>query len=241
MDTDTIDLLALLRTLRKRLWIIVLMAVLSVSLAAGYTFFLVEEQYSADVLLYIWQSKENNGTEDAISAGDLSLFSQLVGDYQVLAKSRLVTSRVSEDLGLDPSHVAGLSSQITVGTKQNTRHLTITAVDPDPVMAASIANKVAEVFAEVVVEKMGAGNVNIIDAAVVPRGPSSPNKPMNLALGLMIGIIIGIGLSLLIEMLDTSVKSAEEVDQLTGLTMLGSVPEFEHEPDLVGGKHRGKN
>ena len=241
MDTDTIDLLSLLRTLRKRLWIIALMAVLSVSIAAGYTFFLVEEKYSADVLLYIWQSKEDGGTEDAISVGDLSLFSQLVGDYQVLAKSRLVTSRVSEDLGLDPLHNASLSSQITVGTKQNTRHLTITAVDTDPVMAANIANKVAEVFAEVVVEKMGAGNVNIIDTAVVPRGPSSPNKPMNLALGLMIGIMVGIGLSLLIEMLDTSVKSAEEVEQLTGMTMLGSVPEFEHEPDLIGGKHHGKN
>lgn len=241
MDTDTIDLLSLLRTLRKRLWIIVLMATLSVALAAGYTFFMVDEQYSADVLLYIWQSKKDSGTEDAISVGDLSLFSQLVGDYQVLAKSRLVTSQVAEDLGLDLSHADSLSSQITVGTKLNTRHLTITAVDTDPVMAANIANKVAEVFAAVVVEKMGAGNVNIIDAAVVPREPSSPNKPMNLALGLIIGIMIGIGLSLLIEMLDTSVKSAEEVEKLTGLTMLGSVPEFEHEPDLTGGKRHGKN
>ena len=240
MDTDTIDLLSLLRTLRKRLWIIALISFLSVSLAAGYTFFMVEEQYSADVLLYIWQSKES-GTEEAISAGDLSLFSQLVGDYQVLAKSRLVTSRVADDLSLDMAQIDELSAQITVATKNNTRHLTVTAIDPDPVMAASIANKVAEVFAEVVVEKMGAGNVNIIDLAVVPREPSSPNKPMNLALGLIIGIMIGIGLSLLIEMLDTSVKSADEVEQITGLTMLGSVPEFEHAADLVGRKHRGEN
>lgn len=238
MESESIDLLSLIRILKKRAWIIALLTVFCVTLSSVYTFFIIDEKYSADVLLYIWQDRQD-GNQDVLSASDLSLFSQLVGDYQVLSQSRLVTTQVAKELGLDPTKVGALSSQITVGTKSNTRHLTITAVDTDPVMAANIANKVAEVFAKVVVDKMGAGNVNIIDSAVVPTVPSSPNKPMNLALGLIIGMALGIGLALLIEMLDTSIKTAEEVEQLTGLTLLGSIPEFEHSPDLQRGHRHG--
>lgn len=239
MENDTIDLLRLLRVLRRRLWVIALTAVVAVGLSAGYTFAMVEEQYSADVLLYIWQEKKADGTDTGnVSYSDLQLFAQLVGDYQVLAKSRLVTGLVAEELGIYPVDEAALSSKISVGTKSNTRHLTITVTDTDPEFAARVANTVAEVFAQVVVDKMGAGNVNIIDLAEVPRAPSSPNKPRNLALGLIIGLMAGIGLVLLIDFLDTSVKAAEDVESITGFTLLGTIPEFEKNPEVAEGRRR---
>ena len=76
-------------------------------------------------------------------------------------------------------------------------------------------------------EKMGVGHVNIIDPAIVPTTPSSPNKVRNLEIGLILGILIGIGIVFLIEYLDTTVKSIEDVEQLTGFTLLGIIPDFE--------------
>jgi len=134
---------------------------------------------------------------------------------------------VAKELGLDPATVEALSSKITVSTKNNTRHLAISVTDTDPVFAATVANKVATVFSTFVVEKMGAANVRVIDEAVVPDSPSYPNKSMNLALGLLIGLMLGVGLALLLEMLDTRVKTHDDVEQLTGYTMLGIIPEFD--------------
>lgn len=226
MENETIDLMHMIRIIKKRLWVIVLAAFVCVALSGVYSYFIVEEEYSADVLLYIWQETQS-GSKDTVNYSDLQLFAQLVNDYQELAKSRLVTGIVAEELGLPDTSIARLRSLITVGNRANTRHLTIVVKDTDPVFAANLANKVADVFSRVVVDKMGAGQVNIIDQAVVPSKPSSPNKPMNLMIGLILGIMIGVGIIFLVEFLDTTVKSTDDVERLTGFTLLGIVPEFE--------------
>jgi len=225
LDNETIDLMQMLRIVRKRLWIIVLIAFLSVGLSGVISYFVLEEEYSADVLLYIWQDKDESG-QDAVNYSDLQLFAQLVNDYQELAKSRLVTGIVAEELGLPADSINRLRNMITVGNKANTRHLTIVVKDTDPVFAATLANNVADVFSRVVVEKMCAGQVNIIDSAIVPHDPSAPNKPMNILIGLVLGIMVGLGIVFLIEFFDTSVKTAEDVERITGYTILGVVPEF---------------
>jgi len=226
LDTETIDLIRLYHILRRRIAMILALTVLGLVLSGLYTFVLVHERYTADVLMYIWRDDTASDTSN-IQMSDLTLFAALVNDYQVLAKSRLVTNQVAKELGLDPATVEALSSKITVSTKNNTRHLAISVTDTDPVFAATVANKVATVFSTFVVEKMGAANVRVIDEAVVPDSPSYPNKTMNLALGLLIGLMLGVGLALLLEMLDTRVKTHDDVEQLTGYTMLGIIPEFD--------------
>lgn len=228
MDIESLDLIKLFRIIKQRFWLICLCIFICFTLTLTYTTFFVERQYSADVLLYIWQDKDPSANSTSSSNySDLMLFAQLVNDYQVLCKSRLVTSTVASELGMNTELSARLSSQITVGTKNNTRHLTITVTDPDPVRAATIANKVSTVFATVVVENMGAGTVNIIDPAIVPSWPSSPNTKHNLILGALIGLLSGIGLALFIEMADTRVKTSQDVESITGYSPLGGIPEFD--------------
>ena len=226
MDTESIDLIHLFHILRRRLAMILALTVLGFVLSGLYTYILIHERYTADVLMYIWSDDISNDNSN-LQMSDLTLFSALVNDYQVLAKSRLVTNQVAAELKLDQATIDTLSSKIAVSTKNNPRHLTISVTDTDPVFAATVANKVATVFSTFVVEKMGAANVRIIDEAVVPAAPSYPNKTMNLAIGLLLGLMLGVGLALLLEMLDTRVKTHDDVEQLTGYTMLGVIPEFD--------------
>lgn len=223
MDSETIDLKRLLRIIRQRFWVIILTAVVAVGVSGFYTFYIVDEQYEANSLLYVWQQ---DSEEDAVQYNDLMLYSQLVNDYQVLAKSRLVTEEVSDSLKLDPISAANLAQKIEVGTKNNTRHLTITVTDTNPEFAAAVANKTADVFSEVVVAKMGAANVQIIDQAVIPSSPSYPNKPLNLAIGLVLGMMLGVMIIFVIEFFDVRVKTPEDVDTITGFVQLGVIPEF---------------
>ncbi|HDR06916.1 MAG TPA: polysaccharide biosynthesis tyrosine autokinase [Candidatus Coatesbacteria bacterium] len=73
-------------------------------------------------------------------------------------------------------------------------------------------------------ESMETGDVRIIDLAIRPRAPTSPNHTSDVLLGFAIGLVIGIALAMLVEAQDTTVKSAEEVGKLTGLSSLGQVP-----------------
>ncbi|MCK4271693.1 hypothetical protein KAX22_03525, partial [bacterium] len=70
------------------------------------------------------------------------------------------------------------------------------------------------------------GMVRIIDRAKEPRYPIRPKKKLNLLLGAIIGLGLGIGITLLLDYMDDSLKSIEDVERHTGLRILGSIPEI---------------
>jgi len=67
-------------------------------------------------------------------------------------------------------------------------------------------------------------NIKIVDKALVPRAPFTPNTRRNLMMALMMGLFGGVGLIFLVEFLDNTLKSPEEVEKLTGLPSLGIIP-----------------
>ncbi len=67
-------------------------------------------------------------------------------------------------------------------------------------------------------------NIRIADPAVVPRLAWAPNKTRSLALALVLGVLLGIGAALVAEVLDNTVKSAEDVVNQLGLPALGIIP-----------------
>lgn len=60
--------------------------------------------------------------------------------------------------------------------------------------------------------------------AHAPAFPSSPNKPLNLILGAVLGLVFGVGLAFLLEFMDTSVKSIEDVERFLGVPVLAVIP-----------------
>ncbi len=75
-------------------------------------------------------------------------------------------------------------------------------------------------------ENRNLGNVRIVEKAQVPQAPVGPEKVKNLALGSVAGILLAIGTALLLEMLDTSIKTVKEARQVFGYTLLGLIPLF---------------
>lgn len=69
-----------------------------------------------------------------------------------------------------------------------------------------------------------ANNVRVLDLALVPSAPVSPRLMINLAVALMISLVGGFGLGFLVEQLDSSVKSQEQLEREFGLTFLGVIP-----------------
>lgn len=69
-----------------------------------------------------------------------------------------------------------------------------------------------------------ATNIRIIDPAKPPAEPFRPRKSVNLLVGLITGLILATGLALLRETLRRSLTSGDELQSVSGLPVLGTIP-----------------
>src|ERR1035441_6405147 len=67
-------------------------------------------------------------------------------------------------------------------------------------------------------------NIRVVDVARTPTYPIKPNVLRNLELGLLLGLACGIGLAFVLESLDTSVRTMEELSAISTLPALGTIP-----------------
>jgi len=74
---------------------------------------------------------------------------------------------------------------------------------------------------------LGSNNISVVDRARAPAGPSSPKPLINVALALLLGLGLGAGITVLLELLDESIRTPDDVVAKLGLTLVGAIPELE--------------
>ena len=218
-----IDVFAMLKTLWKRKFSIVLVALVFAIAAFGYSAFLAKKEYQSTSRIYVVsrQNQDNN----ALTNSDLQAGSYLVKDYREIILSQNVLSQAIEELKLDMTP-AELSKKISVSVPTDTRILSITAKDGNPKEAARIANGLRNVAAEKIIAVTKVSDVTTLDEAEVPQTPSSPNIRRNVLLGFIAGAGLMVVLLVVVEVLDDRVKRPEDIEELMGLTLLGIVPDI---------------
>ena len=218
-----IDVFAMLKTLWKRTFSIVLVALVFAIAAFGYSAFLAKKEYQSTSRIYVVsrQNQDNN----ALTNSDLQAGSYLVKDYREIILSQNVLTQAIEELKLDLTP-AELSKKISVSVPTDTRILSITAKDGNPKEAARIANGLRNVAAEKIISVTKVSDVTTLDEAEVPQSPSSPNIRRNVLLGFIAGAGLMVVLMVVVEVLDDRVKRPEDVEELMGLTLLGIVPDI---------------
>ena len=218
-----IDVFAMLKTLWKRKFSIVLVALVFAIAAFGYSAFLAKKEYQSTSRIYVVsrQNQDNN----ALTNSDLQAGSYLVKDYREIILSQNVLTQAIEELKLDMTP-AELSKKISVSVPTDTRILSITAKDGDPKEAARIANGLRNVAAEKIIAVTKVSDVTTLDEAEVPQSPSSPNIRRNVLLGFIAGAGLMVVLMVVVEVLDDRVKRPEDIEELMGLTLLGVVPDI---------------
>ena len=89
----------MLAALKRRIWLILLAAVIGGGIAGAFSKFVLTPQYTSTAMMYIL-SKETTLT----SLADLQIGSQLTKDYEVIVKSRPILEDVIQSLGLNLTH-----------------------------------------------------------------------------------------------------------------------------------------
>lgn len=195
--------------------LIVLMVFAVVVVTSFYTFKMMPDEYTSDTTLYVLTQQNEN----VISSSDLSASALLVNDYRELVLSYKVTSAVAQQLGLESLK----GYDINVTSLSNTRLIQISVTGREPQMATNIANGLAQAFSQSVTDIMRVDSVSVIDEARLPERPSGPARERLIVLAAMVTALVMMLIAILKDALNTTLKTAADVEQQVGLSVLAQV------------------
>lgn len=224
---ETISLQDLFATLKKRLGLIVILTILAVIIAGVVSYTLMTPIYQTSTQILVNQEKTD---ASQLTNQNIQTDLQLINTYSVIIKSPAILDEVSQQLDLGLS-VESLISKITVSNAENSQVVNVAVQDPDPAIAVDIANTTADVFQEKIYELMNVDNVSILSPAVLKDNPSpvAPNPMLNMAIAGVIGLMLGVGIAFLLEYLDTSIKSSQDIEDVLDIPVLGFVSPIQEE------------
>ena len=213
-------LLELFKLLKKHLALVVILPVVLAIATAGVSWGLMQNQYTATVSVYVLSSSSNE--QNTIQNSDLTASQLIANDIAELANSDTVAERTAEELGM--SSLDGYS--ISVNSSTSTRVIEISVTTGQAQAAAVVANQIAEVLSGVAQEVMGVESVNVVDQAKVPEAPSGPNRVMYTAVAFLAGIFLAVAIVVVMDMVNTRVRTPEEAEEMLGIPVIGRIPKI---------------
>lgn len=223
-NTLEIDVFQLFRTLWKRKLVILLVAIITSSVAFAYSTFVIKPEFTSTTRIYV--VNRNQGEKSGLTNQDLQAGSYLVKDYREIILSQDVLEKVVSDLKLDLTP-KGLANKIKVTVPVDTRIVSISVNDRVPEEASRIANSLREVAAKKIISITRVSDVTTLEEARPAISPSSPNIRRNTVIGAGLGAGLVIVVVLLIELFDDRVKRPEDIEDVMEIPLLGIIPNLD--------------
>lgn len=209
--------------LKKRMLMIFSITVLAVGAAWVLTYYVLSPTYQSSAMLLVNRTLEVNETS-AVS----SLYSneELIQTYHAIIVSPRILNQTINQLALDET-TKSLKKKIVVESEGDSQVFSIRVRNQDPVMAMRIANTIAQIFQQELVEIMNINNVVILAEAEVEETPVSPIPLFNLTIAFVAGLLFSLALALLLEISDNTIKTEEDAERVIELPVLGVVTEVD--------------
>lgn len=176
-------------------------------------------EYTSSTTILLNKANET-GT---INTSDLNVDRTLVPTYGEIIKSKRVLREVINNLTLDLDY-RDLYGNVSVGEVTDTSIIKISVTNTDSVLAADIANEIASVFSQEIVEIYKIENISIIDEAEASDVATSASTIKIVGVATIAGAVIAIGIIFAIFYFDTTIKNEEDIERATGLPVIGTVP-----------------
>jgi len=214
--------------LKRRLLMILLLVTTSCLSMGLYSSYLLSPQYQASAKLIVNQYKDSGSLLPSIDVGAINSTIGLIKTYKEIIKTPRMMKKVVEqypELGVTHKELIG---KVSVSSVNETQVMSITVKGSSYQEAANMANAIAIVFQQSVPELMKVDNVSILDQAdpLENMGPISPNVKLNVSVAFLLSLMLGVGIAFLLEYLDDTVKSEEDIDSLLQVPVLGAIPTF---------------
>lgn len=222
---EEIDLVELLKMFWKRKFLIILITILFTCIGYIYTTRFITPMYTSTTTLVLASNNEKNKSNTTSTAAEVAVNTKLVSTYSELIKSQKVLREVVADTGINITEEQ-LKKEISIESVSSTSLINISVEDKIPENSSKIANEIANVFTKKVAEIYNINNVQIVNQAEIPQGPSNINHKKDIVIFGLVGLLVSITYIIIANMLDTTIKSSEELDDILGLPILASIPMY---------------
>ena len=221
-----LDFKKLLVRFLRHWWLIVLTGMIGAAVAMLYSVYFITPLYRTSVTIYV-NNVSGTKTTEYVSGSDLSVSAQLVNTYVNIVSSNTVLQKVSEYLGESEYTPAELRSIMTASQVGDTEIFKIYVSNTDPIIAARIANAIADVAPAEIQNILDGSSTKIIDYAKVPTERYSPSYRKNTVVGFFCGIAISASIIAALGLFDVRLKDTDDLQQLFQIPILGQIPEIE--------------
>lgn len=229
-----IDLVQIYHLLLSK-WMVILFVAMALAVASyGYFHYVVTPQYTSTTRIMV----VNRQNSDQITATDITSSTSLSKDYVEIVTAPSVLEQVIADLNLKMS-LSSLKSMVSASLITDTRMININVTNEDPILAKQIADSIASVSSEKISKVMNIKDmVSIIDEGSLPKNPSSPATKRNTIIAALIGAFLTCAVIIVANILNDTIKTADDVEKYLGVSVLGTIPLFEG--DAAAGSKKKK-
>ncbi|WP_350258747.1 polysaccharide biosynthesis tyrosine autokinase [Scrofimicrobium sp. R131] len=200
-------------------------------LLGGFVTIMATPVYAASAQIFVtFNSDEGAGSNELVQG--MTYAQRALGSYAKVGKTSVVLDQVSKQLGEDGANV-DLMQAVSVGTVPDTTILQISVQHQNADLTAEIANTVASVLRDTVINNLESSDANdrarvrmeIVQPATVPSSPVAPSPARNVAFGGFAGLLVGVLVSIALGFFDQRIQTRVEVAQVTDLPLLGEIPD----------------
>ena len=223
MEEQVISISEIFEALKKR-WILIVSITLVATLISGVlSFFVIKPTYETSTKVFIGKEESNL---EGYNTNDIQMYQKLLQTYAETIKTNEVVQAAINNTNADLT-VSEVKGALTVTPVSDTQILQIKYQNKNPEVAKEILEGITNEFVILAKELVPNGNVRVIEAVQLPENPVAPNKKMNVAIAFLLGLMVSVGLVFLIEYLDNTFKSKEEIERELDIPVVGIIPEVE--------------
>lgn len=220
MEEQVIRLDELFEALKKRWLMIVTVTLIATIISAALSFFVIKPKYEASTKVFIGKDEGDN---QAYNQNDVIMYQKLMKTYSEAIKTKDLVSRSLQgtSLELKPEDVL---ANLTVSPVSDTQILQIKYKSNNPQEAKVVIQELTNEFIKTSKELVPNGNIKTIEEVQLPEKPVSPNKKMNIAIAFLLGLMVSVGLAFLLEFLDNTFKSKDQLERELEIPVIGVIP-----------------
>ena len=207
--------------LLSRIKFIILATIVATLLFFMYSKFFVVPQYSTSAMIYV-QNYNNGGSGS--NKDNQKIYSSDISGSSTLAKICVTLFQNSDDLTTLYN-----GCYVSMAVNEGTFFITISVSGSDPQKCANVANQIADESRNVFKENFQYGQIGTIRSAKVPTAPYSPDNTKTALIGFVIGLVLSCVISILLELIDTTIKADDDIQKLYGMPVFAEIPDFDNQ------------
>lgn len=219
--SEVLEIRGVLEILKKRWKVIAFITFIITTLTIVANLYIVTPQYQVSTKIFI--GKQDDSKEQNYNNNDIEFYRNLLKTYcTLMTTNKLVENAIEAD---NLSMSAGeILEGLTVVPRQDTQIIEVSYLGSDKYKAKEVIESVIKEFMKESTSLIPNGTAKIIEDIKLPEYPSSPNKKMNVSIAFLLGIMAGGIAAIILERLNKTFKTKEQLEMNIELPVIGVVP-----------------